>query len=82
MPNLWIALRIMLTISITVAAGERSFIKLKLIKTFLRLSMSEDRWNSLAILSLENEITKNIIIGSAMKRFADLKARKKIFQEG
>ena len=80
MPNLWVALRIMLTITITVAAGERSFSKLKLIKSYLRSSMSQDRMNSLAILSIENYIAKNINIESAMKRSADLKARKKCFK--
>ena len=42
MPNLWVALRIMLTIPITVAAGERSFSKLLLIETYLRSPMSQD----------------------------------------
>lgn len=31
-PNIWIALRILFTIPVTVASGERSFSKLKLIK--------------------------------------------------
>ena len=35
-PNVFIALRIYLTMPITVASGERSFSKLKLIKTYLR----------------------------------------------
>ena len=74
MPKLWIALRIMLTIPITVAAGERSFSKQKLIKTFLWSSMSKETLNSSVILSIKNEITKNI--ESAMKRFDDLKAKK------
>ena len=69
-------IRIMLTIPITVAASERSFSKLKLIKTFLRLSMFEGELNSLAILSIENKITKNVNTESAMKRFADLNTRK------
>lgn len=80
MPNLWVALRIMLTIPITVASSERSFSKLKLIKTYLRSSVSEDRLNSLAILSIENDIAKQINVESAIKRFADLKARKKCFR--
>ena len=42
--------------------------------------MSKDRLNSLAILSIGNEITKNINVESAMKRFADLTARKKYFR--
>lgn len=37
-PNVVIALRILLTIPITVASGERSFSTLKLIKNYLRSS--------------------------------------------
>ena len=40
-PNLWIALRIALTLPVTVASAERSFSKLKLIKTYLRSTMGE-----------------------------------------
>jgi len=46
-PNASVALRVVLTIPVTVASGERSFSTLKLIKTFLRLSMKEDSLNSL-----------------------------------
>jgi hypothetical protein len=49
LPILWIAQRILLTIPVTVAACERSFSKLKLIKTYLRSSMSNERLNSLAL---------------------------------
>lgn len=79
MPNLWVALRIMLTIPVTVATGERSFSKLKLIKTYLRSSMAQERLNSLAILSIENDIVKMIDVERAIKTFADLKSRKKMF---
>ncbi|XP_060878884.1 uncharacterized protein LOC132951154 [Metopolophium dirhodum] len=48
-PYTWISLRILLTIPVTVASGERSFSKLKLIKTYLRSSMTDDRLSSLAI---------------------------------
>lgn len=40
-PNMSIALRIILTIPITSASAERSFSKLKLIKTYLRNSMTQ-----------------------------------------
>lgn len=44
-PNAYIAYRILLTIPITVAYAERSFSKLKLIKSYLRSTMSQDRMN-------------------------------------
>ena len=40
-PNVYIALRILLTCPVTVASAERSFSKLKLIKTFTRTSMTD-----------------------------------------
>jgi len=52
--NSSIAYRILLTIPITVAFVKRSFSKLKLIKSYLRSTMSQERLNGLAILLLEN----------------------------
>ena len=40
-PNACIAYRILLTISVTVATVEKSFSKLKLLKTYLRSTMSQ-----------------------------------------
>ncbi|TYI30607.1 hypothetical protein ES332_A05G400100v1 [Gossypium tomentosum] len=44
-----------LTVPVTVTLAKRSFSKLKLIKTYLRSSMSQERLNGLAILSIEND---------------------------
>ena len=52
-PNAFVAYRILLTIPVTVASAERSFSKLKLIKSFLRLTMSQERLNGLAMLSID-----------------------------
>ncbi|CAM5088949.1 unnamed protein product [Eretmochelys imbricata] len=41
-PNVYIATRILLSISVTVASGERSFSKLKLIKNYLDSTMSQE----------------------------------------
>ena len=49
-----------LTTPVTVAAAERLFSKLKLIKTYLRSSMSQTRLSHLAIISIENEEAKAI----------------------
>lgn len=75
-PNLFIALRIYLTIPVTVASGERTFSRLKLIKNYLRSTMTQDRLNSLAILSIENQETKQLDFDSVLEDFSELKARK------
>ena len=59
-PNAFIVYRIMLTIPITVASAERSFSKLKLIKSYLRSTMSQQRLNRLALLSIEKRYVKSI----------------------
>jgi len=41
---------------VTTATGERSFSALKLIKTYLRTSMQEDRLNALALLYINKDI--------------------------
>ncbi|XP_021717278.1 zinc finger MYM-type protein 1-like [Chenopodium quinoa] len=51
-PNVSIAYRILLTMPVTVASAIRSFSKLKLLKTYLRSSMSQERLNGLATLCI------------------------------
>lgn len=49
-PNLWTTLRILLTIHVIIADRVRNFNKLKLIKTYLRSTMANERLNCLEIL--------------------------------
>ncbi|XP_021719554.1 uncharacterized protein LOC110687243 [Chenopodium quinoa] len=55
-PNVSIAYRILLTMSVTVPSAERSFSKLKLLNTYLRSSMSQERLNGLATLCIEKNM--------------------------
>ena len=77
-PNLSIGLRVLLTIPVSVASGERSFSKLKLVKTYLRSTMCQDRLNGLAIISIENETARNIEYNLLIDKFASKKSRKVI----
>ncbi|XP_043469454.1 zinc finger MYM-type protein 1-like [Leptopilina heterotoma] len=75
-PNAYIAYRIAATLPVTVASAERSFSKLKLIKNYLRSTMSQERLVGLAMMSIESEILENIDVESVIRSFAELKARK------
>lgn len=75
-PNICIVLRILLTVPVTVASGERSFSKLKLIKTYLRSTMRQERLTNLAILSIEREVAKTLDYATLIDDFASAKARK------
>ena len=55
-----IAYRILLTIPVIVASAERSFSKLKLIKSYLRSTMSPERLSELAILLIENKMLEEL----------------------
>lgn len=73
------ALMLFLTLPVTVATAERSFSKLKLIKTYLRSSMGQERLSGLAILSIENTRARQLNIGDIVDDFAQRKARKMAF---
>lgn len=75
-PNVTIALRILLTLPVSVATGERSFSKLKIIKNYLRSTMIQERLSNLAIISIEHEILDSLNMHQTISEFAALKARK------
>jgi len=75
-PNIHIALRLFLTMPVTVASCERSFSKLKLIKNFLRSSMGQERLSGLAILSIEYDVASKLNYDDVIDTFAAAKARK------
>ncbi|KAL0147912.1 hypothetical protein M9458_056789 [Cirrhinus mrigala] len=74
-PNLWIALRIAVTLPVTVASAERSFSKMKLIKTYLRSSMAQERMSGLAIVSINSELAKALSYEELIYDFASRKSR-------
>ena len=69
-PNISIAYWILFTVPVTVASAERSFSKLKLLKNYLRSTMSQERLNGLATLCIEKKLLDEIDINSIINDFA------------
>ena len=78
-PNLQTALQILLTMPVSVASCERSFSKLKIIKTYLRSTMAQERLGNLAILSTEKEAFNSVDFDQIIDQFAEKKSRKASF---
>ena len=75
LPNLIVLLRLFLTSAVSVASCERSFSKLKLIKSYLRSTMSQARLDGLSILSIEHEQAKALDFSIIINNFAKKKSR-------
>jgi len=58
-PNMYIILKLALTLPVGSVSTERSFSKLKLIKTRLLSTMGNDRLEGLIIMSCESDININ-----------------------
>ena len=74
--NLPIALQILLTVAVSIANCQRSFSKLKLILSYLRSSMSQERLCNLALLSIDRDETKKTNFDEIIDEFASRKSRK------
>ena len=78
-PNVAIALRLFLTLPVTVCEAERSFSKLARIKNYCRSTLRLEKLNALAILSIEHEISRSLSFEDVVNGFARSKVRKKPF---
>lgn len=70
------AYRLLLTAPVTVAKDERTFSRLKLIKTYLRTSMKEERLESLMLISCEKDVTNAIDMAAIASNWVELKTRR------
>ena len=50
--------------------AERSFSKLKLIKTYLRSTMAQDRLDGLSMLAIEHDAAQKLYIDNIIDKFA------------
>ncbi|GFV81056.1 hypothetical protein TNCV_2270401 [Trichonephila clavipes] len=63
----------MLTVPVSTASAEKSFSKLKLIKTYLRSTMSQERLSALSVLSTEAEIAAIVSYDIILKKCSEAK---------
>ena len=75
--NLSIALCILLTLPVAVTSGERSFEALKLIKTYMRSTMGQERFTVLAFVSIKRDVRRSLGREGIVVAFAEAKAHKK-----
>jgi hypothetical protein len=75
-PNVSIAYRILFTMPVTVASAERIFSKLKLLKNYLRSTMTQDRLNGLAILCIEKKLLDEIDLYGIIDDFVSQNVRR------
>ena len=75
-PNISIAYRILFTVPVTVASAERTLSKLKLLRNYLRSTVSQERLNGLAILCIEKKFLDEIIIDTMVTDFASKNVRR------
>ncbi len=73
--NSVIAHQILPTIPVTVASGERNFSKLKLIKTYITSTMTEERLTDLAQISIETDVSSSLDFEPILTAFAQWNAR-------
>jgi len=75
-PEVATVLKLFLTIPVTSATAERLFSKLKLIKSYLRSTMAQQRLSDLSVLSIENEKIRSLDINMLVDKFAEKNARR------
>lgn len=75
-PNTIIAYRILLIIPVTVAFADKSFSKLKLLKSYLRSTMVQERLNGLAMIAIENDVLETIHYEYLVDKFASKSVRR------
>ena len=78
-PNVCISLGIFLTIPATVESAERSFSKLKLVKNYLRSTMSQTLLVDISRLSIEPNIARQGDFDSVIINFARRKVEKRLY---
>ena len=75
-PSIFKVFKLLFTAPVSVAKDERTFSKMKIIKNFLRSTMSDERLEDLIVLAAEKDLTDKVDLDEALKVWASKKNRK------
>ena len=75
-PNIFVLLLIACTLPVTTYETERSNSQLKLLKTYLRSSMTEERLSSLALIKIHRDMVANLDFDKLVVDFANQHPRR------
>ena len=70
-PNMYIYLRIYLSLLITNCSGERSFSVLKRIKNYRRSTLKDEKLNHLALMHVESSVLRKLIFNNVLDQFVN-----------
>ena len=79
-PNSYRFMQIALTLPISSASCERSFSTMRRIKNWLRSTVGQNRFSSLALANIENDITKSLDLDDVLEQFIKTGNRKLLLQ--
>jgi hypothetical protein len=77
-PYVDICLKIFLSMAVSNCSAERSFSVMKRLKSYLRSTMSNNRLNWQAVLTIECDMTKNVNFDDLIDSFAKIQSRRKL----
>lgn len=66
-PSIYKVFKLLLTAPVSVAKNERTFSKVKIIKNFVRSTMSDERLEDLIVLTAEKDLTDKIDLDEVMR---------------
>jgi hypothetical protein len=81
-PNALIAYKILFTILVTVASPDRSFSKLKLLKSYLCSVTTQEMLNGLATIAIENDVLEKIKYEDIIEDLISKNSRRMMFFSG
>ena len=74
-PYLCLCLKLYFAVGVSILSCEKSFSKLKMIKSYLRSTMNDDRQSALSILFIERDYVQRLDCEDIVADFTSAKAR-------